>query len=121
MRTIITVIFTLLCCGSVVAQELEDDYRLYKIDAVEFQDRIIETDTTIFYRVAHARRDLYDEVTAYRFSHVDFARRGHYYTDRKATLNGLEVRHANLSVMRRLGLSERGYAGIANGGILLGD
>ena len=115
MRTIITVIFTLLCCGSVVAQELEDDYRLYKIDAVEFQDRIIETDTTIFYRVAHARRDLYDEVTAYRFSHVDFARRGHYYTDRKATLNGLEVRHANLSVMRRLGLSERGYAGIAHG------
>jgi predicted solute-binding protein len=25
MRTIITVIFTLLCCGSIVAQELEDD------------------------------------------------------------------------------------------------
>ena len=115
MRTIITFIFALFCWGSVVAQEVEDDYRLYKIDAVEFQDRIVETDTTLFFRVAHARRDLYDEVTAYRFSHVDFARRGHYYTARKATLNGLEVRHANLSLLRRLGLSERGYAGISHG------
>lgn len=115
MRTIITLIFTLLCCGGVVAQEVEDDYRLYKIDAVEFQDRIVEIDTTLFYRVAHTRRDLYDEVTAYRFSHVDFARRGHYYTDRKATLNGLEVRHVNLSVLRRLGLSEQGYAGLSHG------
>lgn len=108
-------ISALLCGLSAVAQEVEEDYRLYKFDATQWQDRMIETDTLIFYRTAHARRDLYDEVTAYRFTSIDFARRGRYYTERAAVLNGVEVRHANLSVLRRLGLQERGYAGLSHG------
>ncbi len=103
-------------CGTVAqAQELEEDYRLYKLDAEEWHDRIVETDTLLFYRTAHARRDLYDEITSYRFTSVDFARRGHYYIERAATLNGVELRHANLSILRRLGLQERGYAGLSHG------
>lgn len=115
MRRIFISILALLCGAVAQAQELEEDYRLYKLDAVEWQDRIVETDTLLFYRTTHARRDLYDEITSYRFTSVDFARRGHYYTERAATLNGVEMRHANLSVLRRLGLQESGYAGLSHG------
>ena len=115
MRRIFIYILALLCGAAAQAQELEEDYRLYKLDAVEWQDRIVETDTLLFYRTAHARRDLYDEITSYRFTSVEFARRGHYYTERAAVLNGVDVRHANLSILRRLGLQERGYAGLSRG------
>ena len=115
MRRIFIYILALLCGAAAQAQELEEDYRLYKLDAVEWQDRIVETDTLLFYRTAHARRDLYDEITSYRFTSVEFARRGHYYTERAAVLNGIDVRHANLSILRRLGLQERGYAGLSRG------
>ena len=113
MRRLFTFILALLVCDVAQAQEI-DDYRLYKFDEVESQEHIIVTDTLLFYRSAHARRDLYGEITDYRFSMVDFARRGLYYTSRMATLNGIEVRHANLSLLRRLGVTERDYAGLSH-------
>ena len=114
MRKIIILILALLACAGAHAQEI-DDYRLYKFDEVELQEHIAQTDTLLFYRSAHARHDLYGEITDYRFSMVDFARRGRYYTSRLATLNGVEVRHANLSILRRLGLAERSYGGLSHG------
>ena len=114
MRRLFTFMLALLVCNVAQAQEI-DDYRLYKFDEVESHEQVVQTDTLLFYRSAHARDDLYGEITDYRFSIVDFARRGLYYTSRMATLNGIEVRHANLSLLSRLGLTERGYAGLAHG------
>ncbi len=115
MREFFILIFALLGGVVAVAQEIDDDYRRYKIDAEQIQDRIIETDTLLFYRSSHLSRDLYDEITAYRFSYVDFARRGADYTSRGIVLDGIELRPSNHSLLRRLGLTERGYAGLAHG------
>ncbi len=113
MQRLLTLIFVLFVTLSVSAQEV-DDYRLYKIDDYQQMSEPIVTDTLLFYRALHSGRDLYEEVTAYRFSFVEFARRGFYFAERTATLDGVMLRHSNISILRRLGLSERAYAGIAH-------
>ncbi len=114
MRRLTTLIYALFILLTVSAQEI-DDYRLYKIDDKELISEPIVTDTLLFYRASHQHQDLYEEVTAYRFSFVESARRGFYFTERVATLDGIALRHQNISILRRLGLSERAYAGIAHG------
>lgn len=113
MQRLLTLIFVLFVTLSVSAQDV-DDYRLYKIDDYQQMSEPIVTDTLLFYRALHSGRDLYEEVTAYRFSFVEFARRGFYFAERTATLDGVMLRHSNISILRRLGLSERAYAGIAH-------
>ena len=115
MRRLI-VIFLLLCLAyNALAQEVADDFRLYKID--EQQNIVLSPviDTTLFYRALHADTDLYEQLTAYRFSFVEYARRGHYFTEREASIDGLVLRSNNISILRRLALSERGYAGVGYG------
>ena len=120
MRLFYILILALMGCVTASAQEIEDDYRMYKFDAEQIQDRIVETDTLLFYRSSHLSTDLYDEITAYRFSYVDFARRGMYYTSRSVVLDGIEVRPSNRSLLRRLGLTERSYAGLSHGSLHAG-
>lgn len=120
MREFFILILALVGCVTAVAQEIDDDYRMYKFEAEVAEDRIVETDTLLFYRSSHLSRDLYDEITAYRFSYVDFARRGVEYSSRSIVLDGIEVRPSNRSLLRRLGLSERGYAGLAHGSMHAG-
>ena len=102
----------LVCFGSSLPDVMQ---RIREIDAEQELDRIVETDTLLFYRSSHLSRDLYDEITAYRFSYVDFARRGADYTSRGVVLDGIELRPSNHSLLRRLGLTERGYAGLTHG------
>ncbi len=113
MRRVTTIIFALFSLFTVSAQEV-DDYRLYKIDDEQMATERIVTDTLLFYRAMHSRRDLYEEVTAYRFSFVEFARRGFYFAERAATINGIDLRRSNISLLRRLGVEERAYAGVAH-------
>ena len=113
MRKITILLYALFFLLTVSAQEV-DDYRQYKIDDELQQLEPITTDTLLFYRAMHSRRDLYEEVTAYRFSFAEYARRGFYFTERKATLDGVALRHSNISLLRRLGVSERSYAGLAH-------
>lgn len=115
MRRLIT-IFLLFCLAyTASAQEVADDFRLYKID--ERQSVVLSPviDTALFYRALHTDTDLYEQLTAYRFSFVEYARRGHYYTEREASLDGLTLRPNNVSILRRLALAERGYAGVDYG------
>ncbi len=111
MRRILTFIFALFSVLTLAAQEV-DDYRLYKIDDALLLSEPVVTDTLLFYRAMHQHRDLYEDVTAYRFSFVEYARRGFYFAERAASLNGVSLRRSNISILRRLGLSERAYAGI---------
>lgn len=97
---------------SALAQETAEDYMYYKFEQEAEQEFSITTDTLLFYRALHRRSDLYDELAAYRFSAVESVRRGFYYSSRKALLEGVELRHQNISILRRLGVSERGYAGL---------
>ena len=113
MRKITILIYALFFLLTVSAQEV-DDYRQYKIDDELQQLEPITTDTLLFYRTMHSRKDLYEEVTAYRFSFAEYARRGFYFTEREATLDGVALRHSNISLLRRLGIDERAYAGIAH-------
>lgn len=113
MRKITLLIYALFFLLSASAQEV-DDYRQYKIDDELVQMETITTDTLLFYRALHSYGDLYEEVTAYRFSFAENARRGFYFTERKATLDGVALRHSNISLLRRLGVSERSYAGLAH-------
>lgn len=113
MRKITILIYALFFLLSASAQEV-DDYRQYKIDDELQQMELITTDTLLFYRALHSHRDLYEEVTAYRFSFAENARRGFYFTERDVTLDGVALCHSNISLLRRLGVSERSYAGLAH-------
>ena len=113
MRKITTLIFALFSLLAASAQDV-DDYRLYKFDSQQLSFDLPVTDTLLFYRAMHDKRDLYEDVTAYRFSAVEYARRGLYFTERAATLDGLSLRRSNISILRRLGLAERAYGGISH-------
>lgn len=113
MRKLTTLIFALFSLLTSSAQDV-DDYRLYKFDSQPLSFEQPLTDTLLFYRAMHDKHDLYEEVTAYRFSGVEYARRGLYFTEREATLDGLSLRHANISILRRMGLTERAYGGISH-------
>ena len=112
MRKILLSILFIVGSFVVMAQESVEDYYMYKIDEARYDDEIIESDTLLFYRAMQRSYDLFDEATAYHFSFVEYARRGVYYTERDATLDGIAMRRANISLLRRLGLSESGYAGV---------
>ena len=94
--------------ATVSAQET-DDYMRYKIDADEAVREAVESDTLLFYRAAQSSRDLFDEITAYRFSNTAFARRGMSYRERTATLDGIGVRRSDVVVLGRVGLAEHRY------------
>ncbi len=113
MRKLLLSILFLVGSFVALAQESVEDYYLYKIDEARYVDEILESDTLLFYRALQRNYDLFDEVTAYNFSFVEYARRGVYYTNRDATLDGIGVRRTNISLLRRLGLSESGYSGLA--------
>ena len=103
-----------MACTVASAQET-DDYLRYKIDGGEVARDAVESDTLLFYRAVQGHGDLFGEITAYRFANVAYARRGMRYTEREAVLDGIGVRRADIAVLRRLGLAERGYAGAAQG------
>ena len=113
MKRALSLICAILYVLTASAQDV-DDYRLYKMDAQQISVEPIVTDTLLFYRAMHSQRDLYEQVTAYRFSFVEYARRGFYFTERAASLDGVDVRHLNISILRRLSLNERAYAGVAH-------
>lgn len=113
-RFLLTICLSLLALVT-RAQETEEDYYRYKIDRSMEPVALVESDTLLFYRLALSQQDLYEEVTAYRFAFAENARRGFYFAERGATLDGIGLRRANISLLRRLGLSERGYAGLDGG------
>ncbi len=121
MRKTLMLLLLTLSCGAVTAQEEADDFYLYKLEGQEASaQRRIETDTMLFYRAMQSGGDLFGRITEYSFFHVDYARRGIYYADRPALIDGIEMRRANISVIRRLGVSEYGYAGLAGGAVMGG-
>lgn len=105
----------LVLSHAIVSAQETDDYMRYKIDADEAVREAVESDTLLFYRAAQSSRDLFDEITAYRFSNTAFARRGMSYLERTATLDGIGVRRSDVAVLRRLGLAEHRYSGVARG------
>lgn len=113
-RILVATVLAVLSHAVASAQET-DDYMRYKIDADEEARVAVESDTLLFYRAVQHSRDLFDEITAYRFSNMAFARRGMSYTERTSALDGIEVRRSDLSILRRLGLSEHRYSGVARG------
>lgn len=114
MRRLGLIILSLFSAVSALAQETAEDYFHYKVEQREEQQFSITTDTLLFYRVLHRHSDLYDELSAYGFRSVDYRRRGYHFTTRKAMLEGVEMRRQNISLLRRLGVAERGYGGIAS-------
>ncbi len=109
----LTILFLQVAVFS-LAQETAEDYMLYKFESEPYAEFSITTDTLLFYRALHHADDMYDELAAFRFSMVDYARRGLHYTERRASIAGLDLRRANISILRRLAVSERGYAGLAH-------
>ena len=121
MPVLLLIIFAVFVSYSSQAQELYDDYRLYKIDQEAWDDYVVSSDTVLFYRLQQNQQDLYDDISAYKFSFVEFARRGQFYTERDVILDGIHLRHTNLSILRRLGFSESSFSGISSGVALMSD
>ena len=113
MRRLWLIILILISAVSAMAQETAEDYLLYKFEREPQQEFSVTTDTLLFYRALHRHLDLYDELSAYRFSSVEFGRRGYDFTSRRATLGGVELRYQNISILRRLGVAEYGYGGLS--------
>ena len=113
MRRLWLIIPILISAVSAMAQETAEDYLLYKFEREPQHEFSVTTDTLLFYRALHRHSDLYDELSAYRFSSVEFGRRGYDFTSRRATLGGVELRYQNISLLRRLGVAEYGYGGLS--------
>lgn len=96
----------------VVAQQTIDDVYQYKIDEERLVGESISSDTLLFYRAVHNHRDLYGQMTDYRFSFVDYSRRGVEFFRRDVVLDGLMLPRTRLSALRRLGLAESNYSGL---------
>ena len=115
MKFLVLLISLLFVSYSSSAQELYDDYRLYKLEQEEWNEYVVSSDTTLFYRLQQTQDDLYEHLSAYKFSFVESSRRGQYYTTRESLLDGIHVRAVNLPILKRLGLSRKSYSGIASG------
>ncbi len=96
----------------VVAQQTIDDVYQYKIDEERLIGESISSDTLLFYRAVHSHRDMYGQITDYRFSFVDYSRRGVEFFRRDVVLDGLMLPRTRLSALRRLGLAESNYSGL---------
>ena len=96
----------------VVAQQTIDDVYQYKIDEERLIGESISSDTLLFYRAVHSHRDMYGQITDYRFSFVDYSRRGVEFYRRDVVLDGLMLPRTRLSALRRLGLAESNYSGL---------
>ena len=112
MRRIVAIIFMLMSVYCACAQQTDEDYYLYKIDAEREMVEMINSDTALFYRLGRRSGDLYGEVTDYKFSFVDFARRGLAYYERGVWLDGVAVEYNEVPTLRRLGLMESRYSGV---------
>ena len=113
MRWLITIFFVIISCLRLHAQQTEQDYYLYKIDSERESIEPIISDTTLFYRLSRLSGDLYGDVTEYRFSFVDMARRGFKFYERGVWLDGIQMQSSDLAILRRLGLEEYCVGGIA--------
>lgn len=105
---------------AVSAQETVDDYMQCWFDEQHETTERITPDTLLFYRVAQNRRDIFGDITSYAFSFVGYSRRGIDYRENKAMVDGVEIRSANIPIIRRLGLSLYAYGGLAHGNQALG-
>ena len=112
MRHLFLLIFSLMFFCRAVAQQTIDDVYQYKIDDERLTAESISSDTLLFYRAVHNHSDLYGQITDYRFSFVDYSRRGVEFFRRDVVLDGLSLSRTRLSALRRLGLAERSFAGI---------
>ena len=101
----------MISCRAVAQQTIDDVYQ-YKIDEERMTAESISSDTLLFYRVVHNHRDLYGQITDYRFSFVDYSRRGVEFYRRDVVLDGLSLSRTRMSALRRLGIAERSFAGI---------
>ena len=115
----LTILFLQVAVFS-LAQETAEDYMLYKFESEPHAEFSITTDTLLFYRALHHHDDMYDELAAFRFSMVDYARRGVHYSERLASVAGLDLRRSNISILRRLAVSERDYAALAHADGVIG-
>lgn len=100
---------------SVSAQESVDDYMQEWLDEQREESERIHSDTLLFYRATQNSRDLFGDVTSYAFSFVDYSRRGINFREHLYTIDGIEIRSANLPIIRRLGLSSRSFGGLSHG------
>lgn len=114
MRRICLIIVLLLSVSTLYAQQTEQDYYLYKIDSEREDSRVVETDTTLFYRLLQRDGDMYGDICDYRFSFVDMARRGFEFYERGVWLDGITMQSGDVAILRRMGLNEYRVAGIAS-------
>lgn len=112
MRHTLLIIFALLTLCRAVAQQTIDDVYQYKIDDERLTAESISSDTLLFYRAMHLHNDMYGQITDYRFSFVDFSRRGVDFFHRDVVLDGISLSRTRLSALRRLGLAESNFAGV---------
>ena len=120
MRHWLLLIFSIIFSCRAVAQQTIDDVYQYKIDDERLTAESISSDTLLFYRAVHNHSDLYGQITDYRFSFVDFSRRGVEFFRRDVVLDGLILPRTRLSALRRLGLVESNYSGVFGRNGLLG-
>ncbi len=106
-------------CRALAQQTIDDVYQ-YKIDDERLTAESISSDTLLFYRAVHNHSDLYGQITDYRFSFVDYSRRGVEFFRRDVVLDGLILPRTRLSALRRLGLVESNYSGVFGQNVLLG-
>ena len=120
MRHLFLLIFSIIFSCRAVAQQTIDDVYQYKIDDERLTAESISCDTLLFYRAVHNHSDLYGQIFDYRFSFVDYSRRGVEFFRRDVVLDGLILPRTRLSALRRLGLVESNYSGVFGQNGLLG-
>lgn len=115
MRRILSFVILLLWATSASSQMSEEEFLRYKIDNHYEREESIAGDTLLFYRLSQQYYDSFNAQSAYSFSFVGFARRGLEYSEQPTLLDGVALPSSVLSVVRRLGIEERYFGGLAHG------
>lgn len=92
----------MMCCRNAVAQGAgEELYYPFETRYEEYRPEL-ESDSLLFYRAIQQSEDLFAEITAYRFTHVSYRRRGETYDESPVLLDGMQLPWRYLTALRQL-------------------
>lgn len=86
------------------AQGESEDYYPYADHFERGEIPILQSDTSLFYRAALRREDLYGELTRYAYTEVAYRRRGIGFGEERNRLDNLSISYRHLTLLRQLGL-----------------
>ena len=98
---ILLFIGTMYCRDAVAQGAGEELYYPFETRYEEYRPEL-ESDSLLFYRAVQQSEDLFAELSAYRFTHLSYRRRGENYDESPVLLDGMQLSWRYLTALRQL-------------------